>query len=169
MTLIHLVEPSTSLRDSYLNALVEYRTAGHDAPEDLPEPDEGFDAFVKRLRQLKGSRQSAAADVYWLVDGETFIGRLTLHHRLDPERRPQGGHLSYVIRPSKRRRGYGRVILRQGLIKAKQQGLAKVLLTCEAGNLGARRVIEANGGIGEPVAGAILSYWVALDPTPTAF
>ncbi len=80
-----------------------------------------------------------------------------------------GGHIGYVIRPSKRRLGYGTVLLRLGLNKARERGLSRVLLTCGETNSASRKIIEANGGQFEDavvVAGQTaktLRYWISLE------
>ena len=50
------------------------------------------------------------------------------------------------VRPSARRRGYGTLILKLALERARELGIGPVLVTCDVDNLGSRGVIEANGG-----------------------
>jgi predicted acetyltransferase len=59
----------------------------------------------------------------------------------------EGGHIGYAIRPSQRLKGYGTEILRRTLLEAAKLGLHKVLVTCNADNLGSIKIILANGGI----------------------
>jgi predicted acetyltransferase len=60
--------------------------------------------------------------------------------------RKEGGNIGYGVRPTARGQGYGSELLRGTLQKAKQLGLAKVLLTCGKMNLASAKVILANGG-----------------------
>jgi len=83
------------------------------------------------------------------VEGDEYIGRLDIRHHLTEHLRQIGGHIGYGIRPSKRRQGYGRLILKLGLEKAKEMGIEKVLVTCDVTNVGSRKIIEANGGVME--------------------
>ncbi|MFL5802127.1 MAG: GNAT family N-acetyltransferase [Roseiflexaceae bacterium] len=59
--------------------------------------------------------------------------------------------------------------LMDGLEKARERGLHRVLLTCDETNIGSRKIIEANGGQLENavvVAGQAvqkLRYWISLD------
>jgi len=46
-------------------------------------------------------------------------------------------------------------------------GLTDVLITCDEDNAGPRRVIEANGGVLERVAGGRARYWVSTAPQST--
>lgn len=106
--------------------------------------------------------------IYWLIDGEEFIGRSSLRHELTPALLEIGGHIGYEIRPSRRRRGYGRAILRLTLEEARGRGLSEVLVTCDTDNVGSRKIIEANGGRfaderpGPPGARPTRRYWIPL-------
>ena len=105
------------------------------------------------------------------MDGEEWIGKLTLRTTINEKYLLSGGHIGYEIRPSKRRLGYGTELLRMGLEKARQRGLQRVLLTCDETNLGSRKVIENNGGQFENavhVEGQTvlkMRYWIDLDNT----
>ncbi|MGM1045119.1 MAG: GNAT family N-acetyltransferase [Bacillota bacterium] len=56
-----------------------------------------------------------------------------------------GGHIGYVIRPSERSKGYGKLLLKQLISMAKDKQISKVLLTCDEDNAASRRIIESNG------------------------
>jgi predicted acetyltransferase len=105
---------------------------------------------------------------FWLVDGDAYIGRLSLRHHLNDSLRLIGGHIGYDIRPSMRRQGYGTRALALGLIEARNLGLTRVLVTCDKENTGSRRIIERNGGVLEDETtipdydGVILPYWITL-------
>jgi predicted acetyltransferase len=106
---------------------------------------------------------------FWLMDEDVWIGLLTLRCEINEQFLHSGGHIGYVIRPSRRRRGYGTVLLRLGLDKARESGLSRVLLTCDETNAASRKIIEANGGQLEnavAIAGQTtqkLRYWISLD------
>lgn len=57
-----------------------------------------------------------------------------------------GGHIGYDIRPSQRKKGYGKAILRLVLPLAKELGINKVLITCDVTNIASKKIIKANGG-----------------------
>ena len=147
-----LVIPSQKYKKSYVSAVKEFGDGERmpDSYSDIRE-NESFTAF---LRRLKGYRVGVGlpkgwvpATIYWLVEGTTFLGRLSIRHRLTKELRKVGGHIGYAIRPSKRGKGYGTKILALGLAKARKLGLGKVLITCDETNIASRRVIEKNGGV----------------------
>jgi len=107
---------------------------------------------------------------YWLIDQEEWIGKLTLRPQINEQFLASGGHIGYEIRPSRRRRRYGTLLLRLGLEKAREQGLCRVLLTCYETNVGSKKIIEANAGRYEnavPQEGTSvkkLRYWIDLSP-----
>ena len=57
--------------------------------------------------------------------------------------------MSYLIRPSERRKGYGSLLLKLALAECKKLNMEKVLITCHEENKGSAKVIEDNGGIYE--------------------
>jgi predicted acetyltransferase len=83
--------------------------------------------------------------------------------------RKEGGHIGYGVRPSARRRGHGTELLRSTLLKAKELGLRKVLVTCGKENLGSVKVILVNGGVLEseefmqPRNEVVQRYWIDLE------
>jgi predicted acetyltransferase len=105
---------------------------------------------------------------FWLMEDETWIGLLTLSLQLNAQFLHSGGHIGYVVRPSKRGCGYGTALLRLGLDKARERGLDRVLLTCNETNLASRNIIEANGGQLENVVSVTgqeeqkRRYWIHL-------
>ena len=97
-----------------------------------------------------------------------MLGRSTLRHWLNPALENEGGHIGYDIRHSERRKGYGLLILKLTLLKAKDLGLSRVLLTCDADNIGSAQIIENNSGVlsgrvvSEKNGKLILQYWIEL-------
>jgi predicted acetyltransferase len=100
------------------------------------------------------------ASFYWWVEGETYLGRLSIRHSLTQWLLDFGGHIGYVVRPSARRQGHATRMLAAALPIASSLGLDPVLLTCDDTNEPSRRVIEANGGVFEDQRGEKLRYWV---------
>ena len=174
---MELVLPSSEYKNSFIDAMREYRTgAGLDMRNEkyrhlsIDELERDFDSFVEReLSHARGENLPAGFvpdTTYWLVDSGEYIGRINVRHRLNENLKKFGGHIGYDIRPGKRRQGYGTTILSLALPKAKELGIQKVLLTCDETNTASRRIIEKNGGILEnkvpnPETGIDkLRYWV---------
>lgn len=167
-----LVKPSVKYKKSFLEATKEpgaqklferFRKYFQKKP---------FDEFVETIKgYAKGKNLNPGyvpESTYWLVDKNEYIGRLSIRHRLTKKLLKEGGHIGYEIRPSKRRKGYGKKILKLGLKKAKKLGFNKVLVTCDETNIASKKIIEANGGVlknkietkkGRPKK---LRYWIYL-------
>ncbi|GAC1564868.1 MAG: GNAT family N-acetyltransferase [Ktedonobacteraceae bacterium] len=148
--MLFLAEPSPVYKETFLEGLREFQAEGRELSYALNKLTENFGAFLQDL-QDKQNRSKIPPDrvpdsAFWLVDGNEFVGRLSLRHELNEALLLWGGHIGYMIRPSKRMRGFGKEILRLGLIKAKELGLHRVLLTCDEDNIGSRKIIEHNGG-----------------------
>src|SRR5690242_3199976 len=92
-------------------------------------------------------RASFVAAMLWWVDGDEYLGRIAIRHRLTAQLRASGGHIGYDVRPSARRRGHATAMLRAALPVARALGVDSALVTCDAGNVASRRVIERNGGV----------------------
>jgi len=132
--------------------------------EELADPV-AFVEFTSRLTDLalpETSRPegSVAATTLWWVDGDEYLGRLSIRHELTDWLRELGGHIGYVVRPSARRRGHARAMLAAALPIARDLGIDPALLTCDVDNAASRRVIEANGGFFEDQREDKLRYWV---------
>ena len=104
------------------------------------------------------------ATFLWWVEGETYIGRLSIRHSLTQWLLDYGGHIGYVVRPSARGQGHATAMLAAALPVAAALGIDQVLVTCDDTNLASRRVIEANGGVFEDQRGEKLRYWIPTVP-----
>lgn len=106
--------------------------------------------------------------VFWIWDG-AFCGTINLRYVAGAEALPAyvSGHIGYAVVPWKQRRGYATAALGMILPVAREVGLRRVLVTCDATNDASRKVILANGGafsgiqqpkaMGEP---AKLMFWI---------
>ena len=100
---------------------------------------------------------------YWLYVDGVPVGYGKVRHRLTERLLKAGGHIGYAIRPSQRGKGYGSLILRLLLEKARELAIGKLMIDCLADNLPSRKVIESNGGVLEKENGSRAYYWVELD------
>jgi predicted acetyltransferase len=152
---MRLIRPSRKYQRSFLAALEEVR---RQSPKqrgsfhfDLNINSGNFHEYLKKRRdEARGvnlKRGRVQQTKFWLVDKGEYIGQLNLRHRLNASLRKIGGHIGYWIRPSQRRRGYGKKILALGLKEAKKLGIKNALLTCDNDNIGSIKIIEASGGV----------------------
>lgn len=78
-----------------------------------------------------------------------LVGMLQVRHRFNDYLEKYGGHIGYSVRPSERRRGYAKEMLKAALSFCRRAGIDRVLITCKADNIASERTILANGGIYE--------------------
>jgi predicted acetyltransferase len=133
---------------------------------------EDYDGFLRRVGEENEGRRLDRGMVpisrFLLVQDGQVLGNSRLRQRLTPELAHEGGNIGYDIRPSARRKGFGTVLLRLTLERAAAKGLDRVLITCDADNIGSIRIIEKNGGIfaaevpGRDRSALIRQYWIAL-------
>ncbi|MFN8593133.1 MAG: GNAT family N-acetyltransferase [Thermomicrobiales bacterium] len=169
---LRLIPPDSAYRESVLEGLREFQTEPRFAHLDLASVAADFPAYVasQRARTDAGKLppDQAPETVLWLMEGETFIGRLSIRNTHDEALIRTVGHIGHMIRPSKRRMGYGTMILALALPEAKALGLARVLVTCDEDNIASRTIIERNGGHLEGATpsrtgpGCTLRFWIDL-------
>jgi len=145
-----LISPSIEYEQSYLEAINEFEPQERVVTPSRPLDGEPFEEFVKyKISQSNGLNLPAGyvpSAELWLIDNGEFIGQANIRHKLNDWLLEIGGHIGYWIRPSKRKKGYGREILKLALVEARKIGLKDVLVTCDVDNIGSRKVIEASGG-----------------------
>lgn len=149
-----LTRPAMEYQESYLAAVRE--TPVHemnDNPELRIFSPADFTSLVQGTHQVsyEGLPEHPPEEYLWLIDQGEFIGRVFFLHWLNDFRRQTDGQVDYWIRPSRRRQGYGRLILRLLLERYRQLGEERVLISCLASNHPSERIIEANGGVLEGV------------------
>lgn len=82
-------------------------------------------------------------------DDNKVLGFLQVRHEFNDYLSKFGGHIGYSVRPSERRNGYAKEMLKMALPYCKEIGLDKILITCIDGNIGSEKTILANGGVYE--------------------
>ncbi len=145
-----LARPHQRYRDSYIEGVTEYIQENH-SPNWRPEIlSARFDEFLRVLRQAETDPLAGLvpATHFWLIgQGHRYLGDVDVRHHLNDSLRRFGGHIGYKIRPSERRKGYGGLICRLGIVEARKRDIGDILITCDDDNIGSCKIIEANGGI----------------------
>jgi predicted acetyltransferase len=171
-----LTPPTVRLHASWLAARDEWGRGAHQDGAGLHADDDvdsaaGFAAWAGRLlREADVSVPPAEGRVHctywWITEGESYLGAISLRHELNDFLLRAGGHIGYGIRPSARGRGLASWALRSVLPHARALGLDKVLVTCDDSNLASARVIEKAGGVLEDKRDTELGhtrrYWITL-------
>lgn len=78
-----------------------------------------------------------------------LVGMIQIRHRFNDYLEKYAGHIGYSVRPSERRKGYAKEMLRMTLPFCREIGIDKVMITCIDGNIGSEKTILANGGVYE--------------------
>ena len=78
-----------------------------------------------------------------------LVGMIQVRHRFNDYLEKYAGHIGYSVRPSERRKGYAKEMLKMALPFCLEIGLDKVLVCCNDGNIGSEKTILANGGVYE--------------------
>ncbi|MDK1474390.1 GNAT family N-acetyltransferase [Streptomyces sp. 549] len=173
-----LVTPTVHVHRSFVAAMEEFRAEGRGTPEDRSmigrdirvHGSDWQDAAVF-ARYVEETRADAwehtprpegfvPCTTLWYVDGDRFLGRIAVRHRLNPVLLEWGGLVGYDVRPTARRRGHATAMLRAALPVARGLGLDEVLVTCDHDNSASRRVIESCGGVLEDRREEKLRYWI---------
>ncbi|MDZ5662450.1 GNAT family N-acetyltransferase [Nocardioides sp. S-58] len=169
-----LVLPTTAVRESFLEAMDEFVAEGVERSQTAAwidthaprwsQPD-AFETFVRAVRadaeeDSPRPEWHVPCTTLWWIDGDSYLGRLAIRHRLNDFLLDVGGHIGYDVRPSRRREGHATAMLRAALPWARRLGIDPALVTCDVDNHGSVRVIEAAGGELEDVRGVKRRYWV---------
>jgi predicted acetyltransferase len=176
-----LVAPAPRYRRSFLEALREGFRRGSQPVAGagrIRQLESDFEEYLREITDQGGTIRLPTGQivpkvpysVFWLIEDEEFIGEASIRHELNDWLLKEGGHVGYGIRPSRRRQGYGRLILALALEECRKLDIERVLVTCDDGNVASARIIEANGGqlenvITDPAGrGRLRRYWIALQP-----
>lgn len=131
------------------------------------------DDFLEKLTRYANMARSIDLEphlvpqtLYWLYVDDKPVGYGKLRHALNDKLLERGGHIGYVIRPSCRNQGYGKLMLSELLKKATEKKLENVLLTCDEENMPSRKVIEANNGKLAYTGEGICKYWISSKNEP---
>lgn len=166
---IFLIEPTKEWKTEFLAMAQELQAAGD---ERYKPAIENFSLYFEQLANyaqginLKPDR--VPENEFWLVYNDKIVARSKLRHRLTFALEHEGGHIGYGVRPSERQKGYGTLILKLTLEKAKDLGLDKVLLTCDKDNIASAKIIEKNGGelagyaVSQKNGKQISRYWIEI-------
>ena len=169
----------TKPTDEYSTQIAEYRQEFLDAGDSmdgcgsLRVMENPFD-FIKKCRDyesedtLSEGRVIATQFLLIRICDNRLVGMIQVRHYFNDYLEKYAGHIGYSIRPSERRKGYAKQMLKMALPFCREIGLDKVLITCTDGNIGSEKTILANGGvyestIHEPNENAELKrFWIKL-------
>ena len=172
--MINLVKPDIYLKEKFIDMIKDYNEHKEDTfDSDYFNINFDFEAYIKDLDDLSHGvglpEGYVPSSEWWLINNNNdILGTVRLRYKLSEVNFEEGGHIGYDISPRYRRNGYGKIILRLALDKARELELEKVLITCDFDNIGSKKIIEHNGGvlentvISKDTSKEILRYWIKL-------
>ncbi len=174
----YLENPSMERKNDvieYMNEHVKYNSIinGTGSFDHVLE-GETYEECMDRYYKIQDNEYAKSIDrcpgkTYFLIrkNDNKLIGMINIRHYLTPKMLVHGGHIGYGIRPTERRKGYNKINLYLGLLKALEEfNLDKVMLDCDVKNLGSDKTIQALGGVLERTDiddydGALTNvYWI---------
>ncbi|MEM6781525.1 MAG: GNAT family N-acetyltransferase [Pseudomonadota bacterium] len=149
-----LIRPVADYKDSFLAALMEYQSEGFYGHLNIADLNTNFDGFIDGLRDERQYPQHNFQDwvepvpetVLWMVKDGEYYGSVNIRHRLNWHLEKWGGHLTFIIRPTLREKGFGKKILQKSMPYVNYIGIDRALLTVDPQNAAATRIIEFCGG-----------------------
>jgi len=172
-----LIAPDVRVQRSFLEAMAEFQLEGRGGPSDNTmigdeirefgaswSTPAGFAAFVAVLQAHARGEQVpdgfVACTTLWWVGEDEYLGRIAIRHELTARLLEVGGHIGYDIRPTARRRGHARAMLRAALPVARGIGIERALVTCDVENVASRKIIESCGGELADERSGKLRFWL---------
>ncbi|MCB2299299.1 GNAT family N-acetyltransferase [Clostridium tagluense] len=170
---VYLVIPSVEHKEEYNEMLLEWKkTKEHIYPGAINPKGMDYINWLKNLETYKTNETCPShlvpSDTFFLVDKHNKVfGAISIRHYLNEQLLKFAGHIGYGIRPTERRKGYAKVMLKMALEKCKNIGITQILITCDKYNIASAKTIIANGGIFENELieddGNVLQrYWIEL-------
>lgn len=166
--------------DEYTSQIVQYKQEFLDAGDSmdgcgslrrLENPEEYIQVCrdYEDPERVPDNRVPATQFIFVRKCDNRLIGMIQVRHHFNDYLEKYAGHIGYSVRPSERRKGYAKKMLKMTLPFCKELGISKVLISCIDGNIGSEKTILANGGMYESTVRepykdmALKRFWITLD------
>ena len=135
------------------------------------EHPEDWISYLEKHRvplTVTNGRVPSSQFIFVREEDNKIVGMIDIRHTLNDYLETYGGHIGYSVAPGERRKGYASQMLKEALIKCRELGIDKVLITCADNNEGSRKTILANGGIYESTVYepeekvSLERYWITV-------
>lgn len=180
MTRLTLITPTESYREQILAYRAEFLQAGDYLAgcaglDKAPSFGEWLQALRDNSREETVREGLVPASNYMAIRqaDNRLVGFIDLRHRLNEFLLQFGGNIGYSVRPCERRQGYAKEMLTLALLKCRERGMRRVLVTCRKENFASARTIQSCGGVLENEGfkeGTLYQrYWITLSPWGGSF
>lgn len=154
---LRLTAPCEAFAASYIEALREgYRRGVQPAKtrDEIDGIEADFLGWLTRsmipprvIEAPDGSTfEPVSAAEFWAVDGDVFVGSISIRFTINALLERYGGHVGYGVRPSLQGRGYAARMTELAKDLLRDRGDVEMLISCSPDNVASRRVIEKVGG-----------------------
>ena len=144
----------------YASQIIEYRQEFLDAGDSMDGtgPLRRFENPEEYIKICAEYEDTTTVPSHLVPDTQFFfirksdnklVGMIQIRNRFNDYLEKYAGHIGYSVRPSERRKGYAKEMLRMTLPFCREIGIDKVMITCIDGNIGSEKTILANGGVYE--------------------
>ena len=171
-----LIKPDTSFAGEIRSYREEMLLAGSsmDGTGALRRTENPFEwlklnAIMENPKLVPENKVTATQFVLTDTDTGRIYGMLQVRHELNEYLQKFAGHIGYSVRPTERRKGYAKKMLKMALQYCKETlGLQRVMISCLVENEASRRTILSCGGVLEEkvyehVENVWLEkYWITL-------
>lgn len=151
-----LIRPTSE----YASQIIEYRQEFLDAGDSMAGTGplrrfENPEEYIKICAEYEDpttvpSHLVPATQFFFIRKSDNkLVGMIQIRHRFNDYLEKYAGHIGYSVRPSERRKGYAKEMLRMTLPFCREIGIDKVMIKCIDGNIGSEKTILANGGVYE--------------------
>lgn len=175
MEKFYLESPSIKRKDEAINYVKEFyeNNSNLNGDSGLDKYLDDYEGWLEFLNKLSNPSTVPSGYCpgyeYFLIrkNDSKLVGLINLRYNLNKNLLLHGGHIGYSIKVSERRKGYNKINLYLCLIKARELGLDKVLLTAYDDNIGSVKTILDAGGVLENKIndnGKLLGrYWIDVE------
>ena len=130
--------------------------------QDIPKEEVGsinnlnginYEEFKKKCEELIKEEKIINEEIHTttsrfiLYNDYKPIGEIGIRTTLNDFWENKGSQIYYKIRKSERKKGYGNLILKLGLLEARKLGFNKIRINCDDNNTASKKIIIKNGGI----------------------
>ena len=171
-----LIKPDTSFAGEIRSYREEMLLAGSsmDGTGALRRTENPFEwlklnAIMENPKLVPENKVTATQFVLTDTDTGRIYGMLQVRHELNEYLQKFAGHIGYSVRPTERRKGYAKKMLKMALQYCKETlGLQRVMISCLVENEASRRTILSCGGVLEEKVYEhvehvwLEKYWITL-------